>query len=113
MTNQTTNLHHQGHKSCENRMEDRKTELYQQLISLFSELIALNATTAPAQMTQPDSVEMLTIKECAAIIPGLSEHTIRMLALKGAVPSVRTGEGKNGKILINKQSLLNYLNGLA
>lgn len=112
MTNQTTNLQHHGHKSCENRMEDRKTELYQQLIALLTEFVAINATT-PAQTTQPDSVEMLTIKECAAIVPGLSEHTIRILALQGLVMSVRTGEGKNGKILINKQSLINYLNGVA
>lgn len=114
MTKQTTTVQHQGHKSWDemNRTENRKTELYQQLIALLTELVAINATT-PAQTTQPNSVEMLTIKECAAIIPGLSEHTIRVLALKGAVPSVRTGEGKNGKILINKQSLLNYLSGVA
>lgn len=113
MTNQTTNSQHQGHKSCENRMEDRKTELYQQLIALLTELVALSATTAPPQITQPDCIEMLTIKECAAIVPGLSEHTIRILALQGVVTSVRTGEGKNGKILINKQSLLNHLSGVA
>ena len=113
MTNQPTNLQHQGHKSCENRMEDRKSELYQQLIALLTELVTLSAATAPPQITQPDSVEMLTIKECAAIVPGLSEHTIRILALKGVVTSVRTGESKNGKILINKQSLLNYLSGVA
>jgi hypothetical protein len=94
-------------------MEDRKTELYQQLIALLTELVTLSTIKEPAQATQSDTVEMLTIKECAAIAHGLSEHTIRKLALKGAVSSVRTGEGKNGKILINKQSFINYLNSAA
>ncbi|SDB39915.1 hypothetical protein SAMN02910317_01972 [Ruminococcaceae bacterium FB2012] len=94
-------------------MPDQKTILMQQLITLLTQLLALNEAEETAPAAQSDAVEMLTIKECAALVPGLSEHTIRKLALKGAVTCVRTGEGKNGKILINKESLLNYLNGVA
>ncbi len=54
--------------------------------------------------------EMLTIKECSEIAKGLSEHTIRQLAIQGKIPSVRTGRGKNGKILISREALLRYLN---
>ena len=52
--------------------------------------------------------EMLTIKECANVVEGVSEHSIRMLVAHGKVKSVRTGEGKRGKILVNKADLLAY-----
>ena len=91
-------------------MEDRKTELYQQLIALLTELVTLSTIKEPAQATQSDTVEMLTIKECSEIAKGLSEHTIRQLAIQGKIPSVRTGRGKNGKILISREALLRYLN---
>ena len=94
-------------------MSDQKNILMQQLITLLTQLLALNESEETAHAAQSDAVEMLTIKECAALVPGLSEHTIRKLALKGVVTCVRTGEGKNGKILINKESLMNYLNGVA
>ena len=56
----------------------------------------------------PKPVEMLTIKECTEVIQGLSEHTVRKLVAQEKVKSVRTGEGKNGKILVNKADLMAY-----
>lgn len=56
-----------------------------------------------------DTIEMLTIKECAQAVHGLSEHTIRQLVAQNKIPYIRTGQGKRGKILINKKALLNYL----
>lgn len=58
-----------------------------------------------------DKVEMLTIKESAALISGLSEHTVRQLVRQGKVKSVRTGAGRNGKILVNKADLVEYFQG--
>ena len=55
-----------------------------------------------------EPVEMLTIKECVGAVSGLSEHTVRKLVAQGKVKSIRTGEGKHGKILVNKADLLNY-----
>ena len=55
-----------------------------------------------------EKVEMLTIKESAELIDGLSEHTVRQLVKQGKVKSIRTGEGRNGKILVNKADLLAY-----
>ena len=52
--------------------------------------------------------EMLTIKECTRAVQGVSEHTIRQIVAQGKVKSVRTGEGRNGKILVNKADLLAY-----
>lgn len=56
-----------------------------------------------------DTIEMLTIKECAQVVHGLTEHTIRQLVAQNKIPYIRTGQGKRGKILINKKALLNYL----
>lgn len=56
-------------------------------------------------------VEMLTIRECAEKFPGLSEHTVRKLVKQDKVRYIRAGEGKRGKILIPKSSLLEYLKG--
>ena len=52
-----------------------------------------------------------TTKESAELISGLSEHTVRQLVKQGKVKSVRTGEGRNGKILVNKADLIAYFNG--
>ena len=63
------------------------------------------------KVEQDKPTEMLTIHEAAQTVKGLSEHTVRQLVSQGKVPSIRTGAGKNGKILIPKAALLDYLNG--
>ncbi len=52
---------------------------------------------------------MLTVKECAALVNGLSEHTVRQLVAQGKIAYVRAGSGVRGKILVSKASLLKYL----
>jgi excisionase family DNA binding protein len=69
----------------------------------------LNIKDKPA----PQTVEMLTIKECASTVKGLSEHTVRQLVAQGKIPAVRAGAGKNGKILISKAALTDYFNSLS
>ena len=64
------------------------------------------------EVEQVKSTEMLTIHEAAQTVKGLSEHTVRKLVAQGKVPSIRTGAGVNGKILIPKAALLEYLNGI-
>ena len=54
---------------------------------------------------------MLTVKECTEAVKGLSEHTVRKLIKQGKLPYLRTGDGVNGKMLINKADLLAYFNG--
>ena len=63
------------------------------------------------QAEKEEQTEMLTIHEAAQSVKGLSEHTVRQLAAQGKIPSIRTGAGKNGKILVPKAALLSYLNG--
>ena len=63
------------------------------------------------EIREDKPTEMLTIHEAAQTIKGLSEHTVRQLVAQGKVPSIRTGAGVNGKILIPKAALLEFLNG--
>ena len=63
-----------------------------------------------SEVEQDKPTEMLTIHEAAQTVKGLSEHTVRQLVAQGKVPSIRTGAGVNGKILIPKAALLDYLN---
>lgn len=60
--------------------------------------------------TKASTTEMLTVRECTDLIQGLTAYTVRLLASSGKISSVRAGEGKNGKILVNKSSLLDYMN---
>lgn len=89
---------------------NRKNELIAQLVSILSELIEAND---PEQVSEikSDAVEMLTVKECTEAVRGLSEHTVRKLIKQGKLQYLRTGDGVNGKMLINKVDLLAYFNG--
>lgn len=54
---------------------------------------------------------MLTIKECTEAVKGLNEYTVRQLIARKEIPSIRTGQGKRGKILVPKAALLRYFVG--
>ena len=87
--------------------KERKNELITQLVSVLNELIETTDSDSTAD-NSPSAVEMLTIKECTEAVRGLSEHTVRKLIAQEQLPYIRTGEGKRGKILINKADLLAY-----
>ena len=89
----------------------QKKELITQIAQLLEQLIEAE-TPEPASQPTPlaeESVEMLTVKECAALVNGLSEHTVRQLVAQDKVAYVRAGSGVRGKILVSKASLLKYL----
>lgn len=79
-----------------------KNEIIQQIVTLLSQL-ADNKNEAAEK-----PVEMLTIKECTEVVSGLSEHTVRQLVAQNKVAHIRTGQGKRGKILVNKSDLVSY-----
>lgn len=89
----------------------QKKEIITHITELLEKLIDdEHVAIAP----QPEAIadkplEMLTIKECAALIDGLSENTVRQLCAQDKVAHVRAGAGRNGKILVSKVSLLKYL----
>lgn len=86
----------------------KKNEIVDTIMALLIELTADEEAVPPAK-AQP--VEMLTVKECTEAVKGLKENTVRSLVAQGKVKYIRTGQGKRGKILINKEDLLNYFAG--
>ena len=52
-------------------------------------------------------ITMLTIKEAAALVDGLTEYRVRELCKSGELPTVKAGK----KYLINKETFLRYLRG--
>ena len=90
-----------------------KQELIKRVIDLLNVMIEVEEQTTPTPVIDNRPMEMLTIKECAQAVAGLSEHTIRQLVLQNKIPHIRTGKGKRGKILIPKSALLEYLKSAA
>ena len=89
-------------------MRRKQQEVINRILNLLTELV----DELPAErQVETKPVEMLTIKECTETVKGISEHTIRKLVAQEHVRYIRTGEGKRGKILVSKQSLLDYLGG--
>ena len=87
-----------------------KQELIAQVVALLNALIETEEKAFEPVPEASAPIEMLTIKECTEAVKGLSEHTIRQLVNQGKISYIRTGQGKRGKILVNKSALLNYLN---
>jgi len=87
-------------------MTHKQQELLSQIIKLAAELAAESGLD---EKGEEEPIEMLTLKECMATFKGLTENTVRKLAVDGKIPSIRAGEGRNGKILISKQVLTEYL----
>ena len=86
---------------------NQKQAIANQILELLTELVE---DREPEMPRSSQRVEMLTIKEASGVIQGLSEYTVRMLVKQNKLSGVRTGLGKHGKILINKQELLEYFN---
>lgn len=90
-------------------MSHEKTQEILQQISML--LNSLNESETEPKETKQEKVEMLTVRECSKVIKGLNEYTVRQLIARKEIPSVRTGQGKNGKILVPKAALVAYFNG--
>ena len=90
-------------------MSHEKTQEILQQISIL--LNSLNESETEPKETKQEKVEMLTVRECSEVIKGLNEYTVRQLMARKEIPSVRTGQGKNGKILVPKAALVAYFNG--
>ena len=87
---------------------ERTQEILQQISMLLN---SLNESETDPKETKQEKVEMLTVRECSEVIKGLNEYTVRQLIARKEIPSVRTGQGKNGKILVPKAALVAYFNG--
>lgn len=89
-----------------------KKELIMQLIATLTAMLNEEGQSkiVSAEIEKEEKVEFLTIKQATEVASGISEHTIRQLVMQNKVNYIRTGQGKRGKILINKASLLAYCN---
>ena len=88
-----------------------KQQIISQIVLLLERLIEIHSPEPEPkpQSSETQPLEMLTVKECAALVNGLSEHTVRQLVAQGKIAYVRAGSGVRGKILVSKASLLMYL----
>lgn len=86
---------------------NRTNEIIDELMALLTKLqYELPVKNEPLQ--KDEKTEMLTVKECCQEIDCISEYTVRLLALEGKIKSVRLGKNGRGKILIDKQSLIDF-----
>lgn len=88
-----------------------RQNLLTQITVFINNLAVDDENKAPDEPKKIDKVELLTIKECANEVNGLSECTVRQLVAQGKLPHIRSGAGKRGKILIPKTALLEYFGG--
>lgn len=58
-------------------------------------------------MDNNTKITMLTIKEAAALVEGLTEYRVRQMCINDQVPHIMAGN----KYLINKELFLRYLRG--
>lgn len=97
-----------------NMNTENKQEVIIQLIATLTAM--LNDDEKQSEIVSSDinakqeKIEMLTIKQAVEVVSGISEHTIRQLVAQKKIKYLRCGQGKRGKILINKASLLAYCN---
>ncbi len=54
-----------------------------------------------------NKITMLTIKEAAAMVEGLTEYRVRQMCVNKQIPCIMAGK----KYLINKDILLDFLQG--
>jgi hypothetical protein len=90
---------------------NEKNELILQVAELLRQMIPVDEIIPAKGEEKPAMPELLTIKECEALVPGLSEHTVRQLVKRDAIAYMRSGAGERGKILVYKSSLMKYLGG--
>ena len=59
------------------------------------------------EITNEKRMVMLTIKEAAALVDGLTEYRVRQLCRSGELLCIKAGK----KFLINKEVLIRFLGG--
>ena len=86
----------------------KREEIIATMSSLLEQLVENEPSKSETVPAAPETVEMLTIKECTEAVKGLNEYIVRQLIARKEIPSIRTGQGKCGKILVPKSALLRY-----
>ena len=92
-------------------MTKQQKEQFISLVCMFLESI-IKTPDDISKSSDSTSPEMLTIQECSSLVHGISQYTIRKLIRSGEIPSVRSGSGPHGKLLIPKKAVLEYFNNM-
>lgn len=87
----------------------KKTEIIEQIKILLAMLENTMTEEIKPAVTEPEIPILLTIQECTEMIEGLKPNTVRQLVKQDKIRYIRAGEGSRGKILVNKDSLIGYL----
>lgn len=90
---------------------EKKQEIIAAMTGLLEHLTDSEPPKTEPSHAPEQVVEMLTIRECTEAVKGLKEYTVRQLVLRKELPSIRTGQGKRGKILVPKAALMAYFTG--
>lgn len=98
-------------KNFDTTSKNERQEIIAQISELLMRLIETADNVPKTEETPEKPIEMLTVKECAAAVKGLSEHTVRQLVAQDKIPYIRVGHGEKGKILISRSALFKYLGG--
>ena len=71
---------------------NEKQEIITQIAALLAQLVDTEETSVKAaENVLEKPIEMLTIKECAKLVPGLSAHSVRKLVQQDKIKSIRAG----------------------
>ena len=90
-----------------------KQEIISAVTTILEIILKVDESRSTSPIIQKEEkefapTEMMTIKECAKLIPGLAEHAVRVLVKQNKIKHINCGR----KTLINKVSFLNYLEGI-
>lgn len=88
---------------------NKVVELINQMVSVLSELAEVLEESKSRETETEPMVELFTVKECAEVT-GCSEYSIRKWIAEGVIKPVKIDSCKNGKVLINKKSIIDFLN---
>ena len=92
-------------------MTKQQKEQFISLVCMFLESI-IKTPDDISKSSESTIPEMLTIQECSSLVHGFSQYTIRKLIRSGEIPSVRSGTGPLGKLLIPKKAVLEYFKNM-
>ena len=87
-------------------MTKQQKEQFISLVCMFLESI-IKTPDDISKSSDSTIPEMLTVQ-----VHGISQYTIRKLIRSGEIPSVRSGSGPHGKLLIPKKAVLEYFNNM-
>lgn len=95
--------------------ERTKREIVNAITALLTELIEQDERSEKESAVKKENepIEMLTVRECADQIKGLTENTVRQLVKQDKLPHIRSGKGERGKILIKKSDLIACINNMS